>query len=108
MHFRLLRDSVAGFAATENSQTFDIPPFDHEQIDIVFMDETVENNTVDFLYAIAKTRITVPQRFFPHVLKVRVTANEIKKPVDRTFTIYITRNGILEMIEGLIGEDYTI
>ena len=103
INFRLTGDSVAGAIATEHMQSFDIAPDDHKQIDIIFLDETVENNSADILYAIPRTRITIPQHFFPHVLVVRATSNELAKPVDSTFTVYIDRNGILKMIEGKIG-----
>lgn len=93
--FKLIDDPYA--------QSFVISPEDHKQIDIMLLDETKDGNTADILYVNPSTKVTIPQHFFPHVLVVRATANEMDKPVDKTFTLFVDRNGILKMIEGKIG-----
>jgi hypothetical protein len=87
----------------EHSQSFDIAPRDSETVDIVALQEDSAENPllVVMLYARKGNQVEIrngiPFDFFPHVLIVRVSADNLAAPMEKTFRIYLTRDGILNM-----------
>jgi hypothetical protein len=67
-----------------------------ENIDICEMDETDDASRVLLKYATPPNHL-VHRKVFPHTLTIRVTANEMPEPVDKTFRIAITTDGFLKM-----------
>ena len=81
---------------------FDIHPLSSERIDIASLEETDSRSNVIILYATqgkagAGVLNSIPVKFFPHTLKIRVTADNLLMPVERTFQLYVDQQRCLRM-----------
>jgi hypothetical protein len=73
---------------------------DTEEIEICYMDETQGVLAVVMTYATTPSHAykdSIPRGLFPHELTVRVTADNLAVPIEKTFIIDVTSNGYLSV-----------
>ena len=99
--FRIYRERFSVPGTHDFTQSFDLSGYgDVQSVAIVAMDERVPNSKVSMQYAIASTEKTyadLPRSLFPHWLTVRVTADNLATPSNKSYRIDVTNDGFLRM-----------
>jgi hypothetical protein len=100
MPFRQGTDRANNITGHNHRQSFDVAAGDTQRIDIVTLNEPDENGEIVMLYATqagVELRNSIPLKFLPQDLILRVTADGLASPIDRAFKIYVDRNRFLKM-----------
>ena len=100
MRFKRRHDNPPAVANMPHEQSFDIAPDDHEDVDIVYLNETEANPRLVMCYAllgygsIAQVNNAIPVGCCPEILTIRATAAN-STPVQTVFKIDVDDSGRL-------------
>lgn len=102
VHFRVSTENAL-LSSHDFQQQFDIDANSEIFIDVAFCQEAdVDSVNVIMLYAKRKTaeyRDQIPSRFFPHILQISFSAENIIISIVKNYRLYITREGFFRMEE---------
>jgi hypothetical protein len=99
IHFKRRHDNPPDVINRPHEQSFDIRPNDHEDIDIVELEEKTPNSMLVMKYALkGHSSMTVnnclPRTFCPQSLTLKVVADN-SMPVEESFQFYVDDAGYL-------------
>lgn len=98
--FRLSSERYADMKNHTYQRFFDLRGGESERLEIAQLSEHIDIARVIMLYATEKTAPqmnAIPRSFFPHVLTVQATADNLAAPVRKSFLLAISPEGQLEV-----------